>query len=212
MTFEAPIFIPSGKKKRDIGTTIILYSFGLMFLVFLISEIFKPLEKNPFILGLFIVTGCVVPIIIAALNFGRLQPLNGQIKGTLKIDDTQITFGERLIKFDDITDFDFDKYFDFDELDCYEQLGGDNNVGNSFRPRLSQGVLGNCIHITTKEGESIAINFRLNSKEHGLQLKPLVRILVLKNKMHFIRATSLLKLNYKEIQELKKEMEESNTA
>lgn len=200
MTFEAPIFIPSGKIKRDVGTTIIYVMWVLIFAILIPSAIFNFPEGLQHFLNIFIYLGIGIWMIIITSNFFRYEPLNGEIKGKVKMNDTKITFGDRVIEFNDIIDFNFDKYFDFNFMDYYSR-GHYNYRG--LEPYLSQGV-NNAIHIKTKE--DITINFRLENKEHGMELKPFVRMLALKNKMPLIRAISLLKLNYKEVEALKAEI------
>ena len=87
----------------------------------------------------------------------------------------------------------------------YGDYYGRSATTDVFSPRLSQGV-GNTIKIKTIAGEDILLHYRLNDKEHIQQLMPIIRMLAIQGKMPVIRAVSLLKLNYKEVQELKAEM------
>ena len=136
-----------------------------------------------------------------SLFFG-FCPLNGETNGILEINDSQIIYGDKEIDFNDIVDINFNMVNM--EL-IYGDYYGRSATTDVFSTRLSQGV-GNTIKIKTIAGEDILLHYRLNDKEHIQQLMPIIRMLAIQGKMPVIRAVSLLKLNYKEVQELKAEM------
>jgi len=212
MIFEAPLFIPSGKTKKDIGTKIVYAMWGVVFAILIPSIVFNPSKEVQNVLNYFVYFSSLVIVVVTGSNLIRLCPLNGEIKGILKIDETQICYGDQKINLSDINDINFNitNIGGLGVGDYYgSRVTGDMAYTGPIMlsPSLSQGVQ-NTINIKTKTGEDILLNYRLNNREHIQQLKPLVKILAIKGKIALIQAISILKLNYKEVQELKKEMDE----
>ncbi|HTB99920.1 MAG TPA: hypothetical protein VK705_04510 [Ferruginibacter sp.] len=203
MTFEAPLFIPSGKIKKDIGTLIIYASQGIVLLMCVLGLIFNFPKEVEDVSFYFLISFLSIMLITQISNFFRQGPLNGEIAGILKIDETKICYSDRIVSLRDVDDINFNLIsLEADFGDYYNRFVSDATL---YTPMISQGVE-NTIEIKTIAGEDILLHYRLNDKYHIQQLMPLVRILAILGKMPIIRAVSLLKLNYKEVQELKAEM------
>jgi len=107
MTFEAPLFIPSGKVKKDIGTLIIYACLGLVFLILIPSAIFNFPKEVQHVLNYFVYFAIPVMLITQFSLFFGFCPLNGETNGILEINDSQIIYGDKEIDFNDIVDINF---------------------------------------------------------------------------------------------------------
>jgi hypothetical protein len=196
MDFEAPIFVPAEKKGRDWSNVIAYSCFGMAMLLAAISGKFPDTVFSanvPPFLYLF----CLAPLGITLINMGRYVPMNGELKGSLKLDDHSISFNDRTLNYDDIESMDF-------AIGSYKDSRRYRSRGD-FGPSLMWGV-DNRIEIKCKASESISIWFQLENKEVESQLKSIIKELIIKGKVLYLKGLSLLQIHYSEVKEIKKAM------
>jgi hypothetical protein len=156
MIFEAPLFIPNAKRKYDIPSVLLFSMWAIVLIIYSWFAIKKPSDEVVIIVNPFLYLFIGIPVIIMIANFFRYEPLNGEIKGLLIIDNSKITYGDSSISLVNIESIDF-------KIDNY--YGGNIyfNRANGISPNLSQGVK-NSFMLNARDGKKILIYFRLKDK------------------------------------------------
>jgi len=197
MKVEFDIFIPKNSRRYN-------YQFLLLGLImitcalhFLLSFVIDP----PNWLALIALIIAVIVFIRAVYLKGRIEPLNGTLKGKLKLDKNSISINGISLDFDAIksVEFRFEDYYSKPYTESYP------NTGYVY-PVLLNGTR-NWLEITYTNGSSQTIRFQRMHENQHKYLEPFLLTMHQTGKLSLKKLTDYLGIDgYSQIQDFKKKI------
>lgn len=201
-TFKAPYFEPGEPSKIDWWVVwMCIFIVGGFILLPIIDhyggKILSEFSIAPLVLGFAMMIG----------NRWRYALLKGKLEGFVEINDEEIKLPGKVVSISSIESV---------EVETFDYYGGlEPEAIRKWRtkiypyPLLSQGVE-NYFKIKTKGNEDITIYFKQENKDDRLKLIPFMAQMIVLDKIHYLKAISMLGLKYEEIKQLKEELGKYN--